>query len=211
MSRPDQRSHDAALKADAIALAAEHGAAEAARRTGVPAATIRSWRHRAGEAGPPSGADPTDWATRKAAGAEAAWRAAQEALRRCGELIEDGDLRQAQSASVVYGVLVDKAEVLERAAQTASERQIRLAEAQAELIVRVIKSYHEAIGLTFGPAARTTLSALLRRAEAGEPLVAPPGVEEARAEVRRQLSSELGGGPLLGASRDGRARFPRTM
>jgi transposase-like protein len=41
------------------------GAAEVARRLDVPAGTVRSWAHRAGKAGPPSGADPLSWAERK--------------------------------------------------------------------------------------------------------------------------------------------------
>jgi transposase-like protein len=210
VSRPGQRTFDPALKADALKLAAEHGAAEASRRTGIPAATIRSWRHRDGSAGPPAGADPADWAERKQAGAEDAWAGAQEALARSRELIESGDARQAQSANVVYGVLVDKAEVLERAAEAARERQVRLAGAQAELIARVIRTYLESIGLSFPPPVASTLSALLRQAAAGEPLVPGPEAEEARAEIGRQVGAELGSGPrLLPGADDGGRSFPR--
>jgi hypothetical protein len=56
---------DATVKAEALRFAEEHGAAEAAKRTGVPAATIRSWRHRSGAAGPPAGVDPQTWQEQK--------------------------------------------------------------------------------------------------------------------------------------------------
>ena len=153
---------------------------------------------------------------------EAAWQAAQEALRRCGELIEDGDLRQA----VRLGRLRRAGRQGRSARAGGPDRQRApgpAGEAQAELIVpgdQELPRGHWGMGpprrlaaraAGLRPAARTTLGALLRRAEAGEPLVAPPGGEEARAEVRRQLSSELGGGPFLLASRDGRARSARRM
>ena len=112
---------------------------------------------------------------------------------------------------MTFGVLVDKSEVLERAAQTARERQVRLATAEAELIVQVVRAYMNALGLSFGPAAASTLADLLRPAEAGEPLVAPPAAGEARAGVRRQVSSELAGEPPLLPGGEGRARFPRPV
>ena len=93
-----QRATDATGKAEALRLAEEHGAAEAAKRTGVPAATIRSWRHRSGEAGPPKGVDPQTWAERKRAGAEEAWAAAQEALAQVRSLLVAGKTADAQRA-----------------------------------------------------------------------------------------------------------------
>jgi transposase-like protein len=210
VKRSDQRRCDPALRAEALKLASEVGSAEAARRLAVPSATVRAWRHRAGHAGPPQGADPADWAARKQAGAEEAWAAAQEALSRCRELLEAGDARQAQSASVIFGVLVDKSEVLERAAQTAREREERLAETEAHLIIRVLRTYLESIGLSFGRPAASTLSAILRQAAAGEPLVAPPVAAEARAEVRRQVGSEPRQRALPGGD-DGVSSFPRPM
>jgi transposase-like protein len=38
------------LKAQALAIYVEHGGAEAARQTGIPNGTIRSWAHRNGVA-----------------------------------------------------------------------------------------------------------------------------------------------------------------
>jgi hypothetical protein len=85
-----RRASDATVKAEALRLAEESGAAEAAKRTGAPAATIRSWRHRSGAAGPPKSVDPQTWAERKRAGAEDAWEAAQEALARVRSLLVAG-------------------------------------------------------------------------------------------------------------------------
>lgn len=65
----------------ALELAEEHGAAEASRRTDVPAGTIRYWMHKTGRSGPPSGEDPQEWAARKMQGAREAWEAAQDAPR----------------------------------------------------------------------------------------------------------------------------------
>jgi hypothetical protein len=85
-----RRASDATVKAEALRLAEESGAAEAAKRTGAPAATIRSWRHRSGAAGPPKSVEPQTWAERKRAGAEDAWEAAQEALARVRSLLVAG-------------------------------------------------------------------------------------------------------------------------
>jgi hypothetical protein len=52
-----QRAADTTVKAETLRLAEEHGAAEAAKRTGVPAATIRSW---CGRGRPAEGRGPTD-------------------------------------------------------------------------------------------------------------------------------------------------------
>jgi hypothetical protein len=94
--RRNQRTFDSGLKAEALRLAEAHGAAEAAKVTGVPAATIRSWRHRGGGAGPPKSLDPQTWAERKRAGAEDAWAAAQEALAQVRSLLVAGKTADAQ-------------------------------------------------------------------------------------------------------------------
>jgi hypothetical protein len=50
-------------------------------------------------------------------------------------------------------ILTDKSGVLEEAARREEERQVRIAERQAQLLVAVIEQYFEAVGLTLGPAA----------------------------------------------------------
>jgi transposase-like protein len=53
------------MRERALRRAREVGAAQAARELGVPAATVRSWRRRAGESGPPVGVDPNGWAEQR--------------------------------------------------------------------------------------------------------------------------------------------------
>lgn len=192
-----QRAADTTVKAEALRLAEEHGAPEAAKRTGVPAATIRSWRHRSGEAGPPKSVDPQTWAERKRAGAEEAWEAAQEALEQVRSLLVAGKTADAQRAALTMAILTDKSGVLEEAARREEERQIRIAEEQAQLLVAVIRMYFEAVGLTLGPAARQTLAHLLRQAKDGAPQSPPAEAAEARADIRRQVGSGLDVGPPL--------------
>jgi hypothetical protein len=205
VSRRNQRTFDASTKAEALSLADEVGSAEASRRTGVPAATIRSWRHRGGEAGPPKGADPVDWATRKRAGAEGAWAAAQEALAQVRSLLAEGRTADAQRAALTMAILTDKSGVLEEAARRDEERQARLTAAQGALLVEVIRMYLETVGLTLGPAARQTLAHLLRQAKDGAPLSPPAEAAEARAEITRQVVSQLDVGPPLLPPGTGRA------
>jgi hypothetical protein len=192
-----QRATDATVKAEALRLAEEHGAAEAAKRTGVPAATIRSWRHRSGAAGPPAGVDRQTWQEQKARGAREAWATAQEALAQVRLLLAAGKTADAQRAALTMAILTDKSGVLEEAARREEERQLRLAGAQGRLLVAVIDAYLEAIGVSAGPAARKTLAHLLRQPGAGEPLSPPAEADDARADIRRQVGSELDVGPPL--------------
>jgi hypothetical protein len=188
---PRQPATDAATRATALRLAEEHGAAEASRRTGVPAGTIRAWRHRSGEAGPPAGVDPQSWAERKAQGAEDAWQAAQAALRKVHELLAAGKTGDAQRAALTMAITLDKSAMLEAAAQAAQEGQVRLAEADAQRIYAVLKSYFDATGLTFTPAARRVLRDLLCQAGTGDELSRPAAAEDAAREIREQIGSEL--------------------
>jgi hypothetical protein len=192
-----QRAADVTVKAEALRLAGEHGAAEAAKLTGVPAATIRCWRHRSGAVGPPKSMDPQAWAERKRAGAEEAWAAAQEALAQVRSLLVAGKTADAQRAALTMAILTDKSGVLEEAARREEERLVRIAEEQAQLLVAVIRVYFQAVGLTLGPAARQTLAHLLRQAMDGAPLSPPAEAAEARAEIRRQVGSGRDVGPPL--------------
>jgi hypothetical protein len=162
-----QRPADATVKAEALRLAEEHGAAEAAKRTGVPAATIRSWRHRSGAARPPAGLDTQTWQEQKAQGAWEAWATAQEALAQVRSLLAAGKTADAQRAALTMAILTDKSGVLEEAARREEERQVRIAEGQAQLLVAVIRVYFGAVGLTLGPAASETVAHLLRQAKDG--------------------------------------------
>jgi hypothetical protein len=192
-----QRATEATVKAEALRLAEEHGAAEAAKRTGVPAATIRSWRYRSGAAGPPAGVDSRTWQEQKAQGAREAWATAQEALAQVRSLLVAGKTADAQRAALTMAILTDKSAVLEEAARREEERQLRIDEGQAQLLVAVIRMYFEAVGMTLGPAARQTLAHLLRQAKDGGPLSPPAEAEEAKREIRERIGTQLGNLPRL--------------
>jgi hypothetical protein len=180
------------VKAQALRLAEEHGAAEAAKRTGVPAATIRSWRHRSGAAGPPAVVDPQTWQEQKAQGAREAWATAQEALAQVRSLLAAGKTADAQRTALTMAILTDKSGVLEEAARREEERQARLTAAQGQLLAEVIRMYFEAVGLTLGPAARQPLAHLLRQAKDGAPLSPPAEAAEANREIREQMTRQEG-------------------
>ena len=55
-----QQPIDRRRKAEALKFAEEHGSAEASRRTGVSADTIRYWRHKAAKAARPARIIETD-------------------------------------------------------------------------------------------------------------------------------------------------------
>jgi transposase-like protein len=76
-----QTATDPETKQRALRRAAEVGSAQAARELGVPASSIRVWRVRAGQSGPPAGVDPQSWADRKEQAAHTTHQAAIEALQ----------------------------------------------------------------------------------------------------------------------------------
>ena len=97
VSRPDQRSYSDAERAEAVELIREHGAAEAARQTGIPGGTLRRRRMERGESGPPSGQDADDWAKRKEALAVESFAAARSALKQVKKLIAAGKMALSSS------------------------------------------------------------------------------------------------------------------
>jgi len=181
------------VRDEALRLAAEHGPAEASRRTGIPAATIRSWRRRVGESGPPAGVDPVAWADLKETAARDIWEAAQMALSKVRELLEVGEVGDAQRGALALAILLDKSLVLEAAAIAATNRRVRLAQDSAQHIVEVLTVFLvDALGLPFSEPVRKTLAGLLRQAAAGTRLAAnESSAAEAHAEIRRWIAAEL--------------------
>jgi hypothetical protein len=111
--------HPPDLKAHALAIYVEHGGAEASRKTGVPAPTIRSWAHRDGVATVAAqntraaiAAAQLRWEERRLALADAIGREAEAALGLVDEALGAGDARAAKDAAVTMAILVDKAELL---------------------------------------------------------------------------------------------------
>lgn len=114
-------------RTEAVNAYTTHGTAEASRRTGIPPRTIRTWAKQAGATAataaanqknsPPAKAEEAtrvihawgDYREREAmaAGAEAAH--ARQTLR---HHLDQGDTKAAKDCGVIYGIMVDKAELL---------------------------------------------------------------------------------------------------
>lgn len=108
--------YDDATKAEALRLYAEHGPAEAARITGIPAPTVRSWARRNGVA---SVATPERQAAIEAA--RLTWTQRRTTLTaQLGEAAEllvnraltSGNARDAQAWMTAAAIGIDKAQLL---------------------------------------------------------------------------------------------------
>ena len=132
-------SYSSAQRTEALRLYAERGPAEAARATGIPAATIRSWAKR-------SGAQPLRSEKGRAAveASRLSWEQRRAELTvRLGEvaagLLEraaaSGDAQKAKALMVALAVAIDKAELLSGRATVREERPLVVTpeEAQREL------------------------------------------------------------------------------
>jgi hypothetical protein len=206
---------DPALKARALALAADVGTTEAARQTGVPRGTLASWRSREGLVERPSGVSPGEWANAKRTAAENAWQASQEALDEIRRVLAGPKNQGVQGLAITYGVLLDKATQLETAAQLAEAHQVRLTRDQTELVAQVIMVLFEGLGVQFGPlqaappptakAIRQALAALLRQAEQGAVMAVPPALVPA---AQDELRAALGCGSTCSASKHSTGQNP---
>ena len=190
---------DPARRAEALTLAEQVGAAEAARRLGLKEATIRQWRRRQKVAAP-----------QRHAGAQAGGLQAVELdeVQRLEQLVraEEGiavlalsaanDAIRAGKASdgrnhymVSHGIAVQRAGDLRAQLHTAREHQVRLAEQHAQGIANVIRAYFTALGLE---AHGGLLRDLLCQVPAGEPLAASPAnAEPARLGLVEALADEI--------------------
>lgn len=187
---------DPATRAAALARAAEIGSKKAAAEFGVSPGTIRSWRSRSGQVtAPPSGVDKDQWRERKEQGAEDAWRSAQTALKRVSALLKAGDERKAKDAALTAAILLDKSNMLEKAAEAADDRQARLTAEQGERLVDVLRATFDAVGVLWQPAVQEVVAHVMRCATSGAPLEPGPSAEAARAAVesgfRIKLRAEL--------------------
>lgn len=193
--RTSQPRYDGAMRERALAIADKHGAAEAARQTGVAAGTIRRWRHEAGSASPAAGVDPTAWAERKRTVAQETWTAAREALARVRILLEGGDERserKAKDAALTLAILLDKSAALEQASALADERQAKLAEAQAEAIAEALIAAFNDLGLPRSAAIGDVIAHHLRLLEGPDaPRGRAPSAAEARDALRAKLRDEV--------------------
>lgn len=130
-------------KADALVLYAQHGAAETARRTGIPEGTLMSWAHRNGvqslaaeQTRAAVEAAKAKWDERKLKMVHEIGSVAQMALAQAEAAVMDGKGRDAKDFATTMAILVDKAQLLSGAATQRTEVADRPAaeERLAELI-----------------------------------------------------------------------------
>lgn len=114
-----ERKYTDTQRDDALALYVEHGACEAARRTGIPQKTISSWAARAGvqSDAPAKTADATaaaamKWAQRRVDLADELGRVSAVLAAAAEAAAQRDDGRSAQAFMTGAAIGVDKAELL---------------------------------------------------------------------------------------------------
>ncbi len=130
-----RRTYTPEQKADALASYVEHGAAETARRTGIPEGTLVSWAHRNGVQSVATErtqaavqAMQAKWAERRAVMVDEIGAVAHMALARVEQSIakENPSGRDAKDFATTMAILVDKAQLLGGDATTRHEnRELR--------------------------------------------------------------------------------------
>lgn len=191
------------VKLEALQLAEEHGPAEASRRTGVRAATIRTWQARAAQAGKPrvassalvsasagavegeDGALPVSRAAALWARAERAAQAQARAEDRADKQIAKNQSAEARNSMVASNSFADRAVQLEAAAREAELHEVALSEAMGGLVLDLVAA-------VFADVALPQPEALLRARLATWP--AEPDAEivhAAREQVRRKIVAEM--------------------
>ena len=206
-----QKPTDPELRARALEIAEDHGAAEASRQTGVPPGTIRAWRSRAGTVDPPPGADPMDWAAKRRQGAQTAWEGAQAALAKVQTLLKQGKPGPAQQAAVTAGILLDKSAALVIGAEQAEERQVSLAEAEGKLLADVLEQTFTDLGIPQTRAVRKLVAGHLRNAEGELAAIPADQIEQARREIREAIAPQPEPVPPSARAKATPARIDRTL
>jgi transposase-like protein len=114
-----RRTYDEQTRGQAVALAVEVGPAEAARRLGIKATTLRSWCSRAGVAtdaaantSAAAAVKRAQWEERRATMVHEIGETAHNALIRVGAAIADGSPSDAKNYATTMAILVDKAQLL---------------------------------------------------------------------------------------------------
>lgn len=139
------RTYPAAEREEALRLYAELGPAEAARQTGIPAGTVRSWAARSGATG-----ERTEQATAAVEAARLTWAQRRAEIRtRAGEAaagfleraVEAKGTRDVRNLMGGFAVAVDKAQLLdgeatERVEVSEDERRQRVAKLRDDLAAR---------------------------------------------------------------------------
>lgn len=201
--------HSQADRDRALEIAARDGPAEASRRTGIPAGTIRRWRSKAGQAGAPAGVNVEEWVHDKRRGARRSTETAQAALAVVRRALVDGKTADAQRAALTFAILTDKAGVLELAAANEDERRSRLDRETVDAVELWFQTFARMLGIPWDvpwdasddeddPAPRRLFDALGDAAgpafASGPPCrlsVDPELVDEARRSVRDAFAAEI--------------------
>jgi transposase-like protein len=127
-----RRRYSPEQKAEALALYAEVGAAEAARQTGIAKGTLQSWAHRTGVATTCNeqrqanvDALKAKWDERRQEMIHEIGAVAQMALARTEQAIATSRSREAKEFATTMAILVDKAQLLSGAATSRTETTVR--------------------------------------------------------------------------------------
>jgi hypothetical protein len=115
MSRKSRDRWPDATRQEALAIAADAGFPAAHEATGVPLGTIKSWASRAGKVLKAAGvvvSDGMTWAERRDALVEGCITGAGEALAAVRAAMAEERYRDAKDVGIVYGILVDKLQLL---------------------------------------------------------------------------------------------------
>jgi DNA-directed RNA polymerase specialized sigma24 family protein len=195
-----KRTIDPAVRAEAVAIGREHGAAEAGRRTGIKAATIRAWLHREAKARPgQSPVDSRSWGEQVEELARESFAAAAVALAEFRKQIDSGRATNAKNAAIAQGVLIDQVEKLRRIAADMAEREVEMTEEQAAIVAAAMGAIFEDLGLrevlaAGTPGAKVVRHHLLAPGKADGPA---PEAGEAREALRRLVLAEANAVGLL--------------
>lgn len=181
-----------ATKAAVLRRADEIGVTAAAKEAGISLGTVKSWRSRAGQVGPPKGANPADWAELKATDAAAARDMAEKFRRAASAAEKRGDSLAANRYSISYGIYTQRGNELGEAAGRAAERAVRLSEAQGQMIAEAIRMVLTAIDVPDDlPGVRGVLRHVISLGSKGKALEPGPHAVAARREVRDGLRAEV--------------------
>lgn len=179
---------DPALKAQALKLADEVGAAEAARRLGLKEATVCQWRRREKQAAPPPQAGELGEVERLEQLVLAEEGIAVRALAAANAAIAAGKANDAKLYMTAHGIARDKARDLRAQLHAAREHRVHLAEAQAKQLAAVIRGVLTDLGHDLGDE-HVRKVVRHRLVEGG----APPAevVESARRALVERLAGEI--------------------
>ena len=177
---------DPATKAEALRIAAEHGAAEASRQIGVPASTIRMWKARGVGA-----AKVTDLAE----------VSTDEVRRRIRELEKTADLgiaelqsamkgsRSPQSVAISVGVCLTKASELAAAVRELEDREVRLEQGQAQRLVEVVRLFLAELGVPPTDSIKAFMADLFAGRMTASSLPHPDLAQAARTDLREKSAT----------------------